>query len=334
MSDARTRADVDAEATRWVVRMHSDQVTLEDERAFSAWLAENEENRAAYERLGALWAGVGRLREDPERVAALAALREGEPEQPDRRRLIAASLAGGLILAGGGSWLGWRALYGAETYETALGEQRRLSFADGTQVTLNTESRLRVRFDESERHIWLDRGQAFFQVARDPSRPFRVFVGDDEVRALGTAFEVRRDGNRARVTLEEGVVALYRNADRRPVADAPAVRAAAILRPGQQAVVDTAPRVRLAAVDTRRTAAWRFGRMDLESEPLAEAVAEINRYNARQIVLADPSLEAMPINGVFQTGRPEAFVEALTIGFPVEIRAEDDRTIQLVRRRQ
>lgn len=326
---SRSQSDIEEEAGRWVVRMHSDQVTSEDERLFAAWLAEDVANGAAYDRQNKLWAGVGALRHSPSAVAALSDLREEtpRPERPSRRGLLAASLAGGAIVAGGG-WLGYQALFGTQAYATEIGEQRRIVLDDGSAVTLNTNSALRVRFTKDERRLWLDRGQAFFAVAHDAERTFRVFVGEDEVRAVGTAFEIRREGVQARVTVEDGAVALYRAAEIETLRAQPA----AVVEASQQLVVTPAEEIRIAVVDTRRVAAWRFGQMVLESDPLSSAVAEINRYNARQIVIADPSLNDMAINGVFQTGRPEAFVEALTAAFPVSVQREDESAIYLQRR--
>jgi transmembrane sensor len=184
-----------------------------------------------------------------------------------------------------------------------------------------------VQIDDAERRILLDRGQAFFNVAHDPSRPFRVFVGSEEVRALGTAFEVRRVGNRMRVILEEGVVALYRG-------EASTVLHAEttpdlVLQPGQAAELTPAQIVQVDAVDLRRAGAWRYGQMIFDAEPLAAAVAEINRYHRRKIVLNDPALGDIAISGVFQTGRPEAFADVLTQAFPVEIAHQDEREIRL-----
>lgn len=329
---AHAQSEIEEEAGRWVVRMHSDQVTSEDERLFAAWLAESEAHGRAYDQQNALWRGVGSLRHSPMATAAFADLREEtpEPRQTSRRGLLAASLAGGIIAAGGGGWLGYQVFFGTEAYATEIGEQRRVILKDGSAVTLNTDTALRLRFDDSERRLWLDRGQAFFAVAHDEQRPFRVFVGDDEVRATGTAFDVRRDGQAARVTVEDGSVAIYRDAQIEMVH---AVRPTAVVEANQQLVVAPAERLEISTVDTRRTGAWRFGQMVLDSDALSGAVAEINRYNARKIVIADSSLEGMPINGVFQTGRPEAFVEALTAAFPVEVQREDDSAIYLQRRR-
>lgn len=322
------------EAAAWFARMHSDQVTSEDELAFMEWLDADPKHREAYEEAAGMWAEIGALRAEPGMRKLLQHLSpKVTAARPDRRGLLKWGGAGVTAAAIAGL-VGWRFLFAAETYATGFGEQRRVALGDGSTLTLNTETTVRVSLGEAERRIWLDRGQAHFIVAPDPNRPFRVFVGNEEVRALGTRFEVRREGARMKVTLEEGSVAIFREGQAEQLsAPLPASHAEAVLTPGQQATV-AAEEIQIAAVDTQRVLAWRFGQMSLDSEPLSEAIAEINRYNTRQIVLDDPRLGRMPISGLFQTGSPEAFVDAVSRLLPVEIASEDERSIRLREARQ
>lgn len=319
------------DAAAWVVRMHSDQVTGADEAAFAAWLAADPAHRLAYDNLAATWQGAGQaMRDDADlrdRLNALRAEQAPAPSRPARRAFVAAAVAALAVAAGVGTWGTLQLAFGPQVYETAFGEQRRIVLDDGSVVVLNTQSRLKADFAQTERRLWLDKGQAHFTVAKDARRPFRVFAGDEEVRALGTQFEVRRDGPRVRVTLEEGVVALYRNSAAASLAAA--TKPEAVLKPGEQALAAPETKLTVIPVDAARTVAWRFGRMILDAQPLGEAIAEINRYNTRRIVLVDRRLAALPISGVFQTGRPEAFVEALTKAFPVKVVRETSRTIEL-----
>jgi transmembrane sensor len=326
----RGQSRADEAAMQWVVRMHSDQRTAEDEAAFVAWLALDQANRDAYDEQIALWASVSSLRHDSATLASIKSLRRDV--DMERRGLLTASAASvaGVMAVGGAGWGLWN-LLAPEAYATAIGEQRRIVLADGSAVTLNTNSVLRVRFDGAQRRTWLDRGQAFFDVAKDPARPFRVFAGADEVRAIGTAFDVRRQGQHAHVTLEEGSVAVFRDADETKPVEAEQ-QPAVVLAPNEQVIVAPAKPIEINHVDTRLTGAWRFGHMVLESETLANAIDEINRYNTRRILIADPAIEKILVNGMFQTGRPEAFVEALTKGFPVDVLSEDEHAIVLVGR--
>ena len=346
----RARPEVEREAADWVVRLHADQRTRADEQAFQAWLEADPDHARVYAEHAALWAGVEALAEDDEARAILM------PSRPRRRAPFLSrvdrrtALVGGLgAVAAAAAIVGPTLFAARETVQrlvTAPGQQRRVRLDDGSSVLLNTDTRLRVQLEAAERRLYLDRGQAFFQVAKDKSRPFRVFVGADEVRALGTAFEVRRIGDRARVVLEEGRVAVFRHAPPTPTAHAPYAAATplapppaqshdipiAVLNPGQQLDLAPAAVTPVRTADLRKSEAWRYGRMILDDAPLGDTVADLNRYGGPQIVLADPSLAKIRVSGVFHTGRPEAFVEAVTDAFPVKVERQTPETIVLAPR--
>lgn len=317
-----TRAYEPQDAAAWVARLGSDQRTRADDEAFAAWLAADPSHAGQYAEHAELWHGLAALGGDAE---ARAALLGGEvrplPQRPaiSRRAAIA-----GFGTAAAAS-LALFATPGLDrvrgVHRTRRGEQRQVLLADGSRLMLDTDSRIDVDFSEGERRITLEKGRAHFKVAKDAARPFRVFVGGDEVRAIGTAFDVRKDRGTARVTLEEGVVAVYRGAG----SSVGGVRApAAVLKPGEQAKLVGARPVQVAAIDLGREQAWRFGRMILDNAPLGEAVDDLNRYGGRRVVLADPALTQMKVSGVFHTRDPEAFVEAITAAFPVRL-AEESR---------
>jgi transmembrane sensor len=323
----RRRSDTTAaeplDAAAWVARLGSDQRTRADDEAFEAWLAADPAHAATYAEHAELWEGVGALAGDAE---ARAALLGGEvtalpPPRPvvSRRAVMAGfgtAAAASLAIIAAPQIDRLRGVY-----RTAKGQQRQVILADGSQLMLDTDSRIDVTFSDADRRIVLEKGRAHFKVARDAARPFRVFVGDDEVRAIGTAFDVRKDRGGTKVTLEEGAVAVYRATDRREGA----VRApSAVLKPGQQARLTPAQPVQVAAIDLSREQAWRFGRMVLDNAPLGEAVEDLNRYGGRRVVLADPALADVKVSGVFHTRDPDAFVEAITAAFPVRL-AEETR---------
>lgn len=310
------------DAAAWVARLGSDQRTRADDEAFEAWLAADPSHAAQYAEHAELWEGLAALRGDAD---ARAVLLGGEvrafPARPSMSRR-AAMVGFGTAAAASLALFATPGLDRVRgVYRTRRGQQRQVILADGSRLMLDTDSRIDVDFSDAERRIVLEKGRAHFKVAKDAARPFRVFVGADEVRAIGTAFDVRKDRGVARVTLEEGVVAVYRDAG--PRVDG--VRApSAILKPGQQARLAAAKPVQVAAVDLGREQAWRFGRMILDNAPLGEAVEDLNRYGGRRVVLTDPALADMKVSGVFHTRDPEAFVEAITAAFPVRL-AEESR---------
>lgn len=247
-----TRRDgaIDEVAAEWVVRLGSDQRTHADEEAFRAWLEQNPAHAQAYADCAALWHAVGELVSTSEAHTTLKSLRTPAPARRrfNRRMVVFSGVGTALAVAAG--FIGPLVVNGASTMQTAVGEQRRVQLADGSDVFLNTDTKLRVKLMATQRLIVLDRGQAFFEVAKDINRPFRVFAGRTEVRALGTAFEVRRIGDGIQVTLEEGKVAIYRGEDGAELlgASPPTVTSPdrflsrgtseqlAVLTPGEQAV--------------------------------------------------------------------------------------------------
>jgi transmembrane sensor len=328
-------------AAQWAARLGSDQCTRADEEAARSWINKDPAHARAYAQYMGLWDAVGDLVATDEAHQILKPLRSPVlvRRKISRRILLSGGLAAALAVATAVVAPLW--LHGAGTLMTAPGEQRRVQLPDGTGVLLNTNTQLRVKFVDAERAVMLDRGQALFEVAKDKKRPFRVFVGSDEVRALGTAFEVRRIGNGVQVTLEEGRVAIYHSdsAPSQPQALPPVTSGTsvvvgsstpvAILAPGEQAVVQRGDVVLVHTVDLKKTQAWRYGRMILDDVLLGDAVADLNRYGGVQIVLADPKLAAIRVSGVFHTGRPEDFAESIVAAFPVDIARQDDSAIVL-----
>jgi transmembrane sensor len=328
------------EAYAWVVRLDSDQRTQQDEARFDQWLDEDPANGSRFEEALSFWDDLGGLKHSEEARVALGDLYDASPVQdlePERHVSRRAMMGGGLALAA--TLAAVLAIPKALTsgpvfYETIKGEQRRISLADGSTVMLDTATKISVDLKSGERLIRLEQGQAFFDVASDPTRPFRVFAGTDEIRALGTAFEVRFEGGRARVILEEGKVAIFRGGAGKPVqaksSDPMGAKAAdVVLEPGQEIRIASATLTqptsepKVVPVDLSRTNAWRDGEMVFDDVPLPTAVAEVNRYGGKTIVLGDPSLVSLRISGTFHTNRPEAFVEGVTAALPVRLQRSD-----------
>jgi transmembrane sensor len=210
--------DPDSAAATWFARLQGDAVLVEDRRAFERWLAADVRHAEAWRDYQGIWNSLSQLEADP----ALAALRadalgagDASRSRPSRRGLLAA--AGVVAMVGTGAAVGWRLMPKAAsspasgpaadpTFTTAVGELSTFHLADGSVVTLSTDSAVKVNPWDRERRLTLLRGQAFFKVAKDAARPFVVAVGDKLVTAVGTAFDVRLDPGRLSVTLLEGRV--------------------------------------------------------------------------------------------------------------------------------
>jgi transmembrane sensor len=198
---------------------------------------------------------------------------------------------------------------------TAIGEQRTLTLQDGTRVYLNTNSRAVVHFDRQARRVVLEKGEALFEVAENPTRPFIVSAGDRQVRALGTAFIVRREPAELAVTLVEGKVSVAPSSGGSTLHSEPVTAAAATevltLNPGQRVTFATGHAPQLDRPPMERVSAWRRGQVSLDNTTLADAIVEMNRYNRIQLVVHDPQVALIRISGVFRAGDTENFVQAL-----------------------
>jgi transmembrane sensor len=252
-----------------------------------------------------------------------------------RRRLRLATAAGAVALLAVG--LGLSPFVGAarraDPGRVAVSVPSRQVLPDGTEVQLRGDAMLTVDFSGALRRVNLSRGEAYFQVAKDPARPFVVGALGIEVRAVGTAFSVQLGAAQVEVLVTEGRVA---------VAEAPANVAAADLPRAGPAYVDAgqlavvaagAPQViNLPAAQSADRLAWRIPRIEFTATPLAEAIARLNRLSAVQLSLGDDSLANLRISGVVRTDNGEALVRLLVANYEVDARFVTERTVVLHRR--
>lgn len=344
---------LDETAAGWVVRMDSAAWSEADEVALQAWLATDPRHRGALLQAQALWASFGDDQGEgfDSRPASFAPGegRGSAPASPEeegealgaggRGDVVGAARASGVsnrtpsrrwILGGAGAAIAasvtgaFMLLRGAR-YATAVGEIRRVPLADGSIASINTDSDVAIDLATSERRVQLSKGEAWFQVAKDPARPFTVEAGRVRARAIGTAFSVRRRDDGADILVTEGVVEAWADG-----AEGNRIRLAA----GESAFVADNAAIRPAVVQpgaVDRALAWRSGKIDLASTSLSAAAAEFNRYNARQIEIADPALGAEQLDGVFGANDPETFAIAVREGLSVPVDLSDPARIRIGR---
>jgi transmembrane sensor len=372
---------IECRAAEWSDALREGGNDPELRRAFERWHDADPAHAEAFTRVDgayrqALAAGNSRQMVELENEV-LAAVAARDRRRGRRYALSAAAVAGlvAVVVTGfaatGGSWqelqyLRDRALHalaGETLYRTGVGERLAVVLEDGSELTLNTDSRAVIDYGEAARSVILARGQALFEVAHDKTRPFEVRAGGRKITALGTAFDVRLSKARLEVTLIEGRVKVEEDAagamneerqaaegEQRPAREDNGVLPGTshvshltshVLKPGQQLIVATAgpalpsappaePVIRQA--DVRRTASWRNGQVIFENDPLAEAVEEINRYGGRRVVLADQDLADLRVSGIFNIGNTTIFVETLTRYFPLYVAAADQNRIVLAER--
>jgi len=340
MTDAQ-RIDVDA--SDWAVRLHSGQLSEMQRDELTRWLEADSRHRGALLRAQVVW-------EDLDRLAALATGTQLGGEPPSIRRvavstgevpapptLIAVQTASGLskritlgfAVAAGLVMVVGVLLYfrlGAQSYSTPLGRTDRVRLEDGSEVTLNTDTRIRVQLRNPERRIELDNGEALFKVAKDPERPFIVHVGTLSVRAIGTTFAVRRGASRTDIMVTEGVVELTDQSEA-------AVPPPQLILANQRATVVESRNVAIQKYTPEtmeNQLAWADAVVRFTGEPLATAIAELNRHNRIQIVVDDPVLAARPVAGTFKLTDPTNFAATIAIALGVQ-QARQDETIHLHR---
>ena len=188
-------------------------------------------------------------------------------------------------------------------FQTQVGEQRSVQLEDGSVINLNTQSELEVRLSEASRDVRLLAGEALFKVAHDPTRPFRVTVDGATIQAVGTQFNVYRQGNRTIVAVVEGRV---------QVTDRHSRVALTKLVAGQEVHVDNDGRVSdIAPVDVVRVTAWRQRRLSFQSETLADIAAQFNRYNREPRLFVEHSVGGRRFSGNFDADDVESFVTFL-----------------------
>jgi len=331
------------EAGAWCVKLANGALEPDDQAQFHEWLDRDPENRRALEDAVGAWRAVGDTSLSPELLALRRDALEGfeaanrarwgaSPRRkplPWRAALIAAAI---VLTLGGGALFAF--LQRPADYRTGVGERRVIVLTDGSKVSLDAATEVRVRYDHLARRLWLDHGRAKFDVARDASRPFTVTAADKVVRATGTAFSVELVQGQVQVVLYEGRVAVLEDQGTagkatRPVplqaragaASTPVEAADAVFTPGHELIVP----VRLAsaevvAIDPVRSLAWEGGQLVFNREPLATAVDRINRYTDQKISIGDARAGQVKIDGVFKAGDTEAFIEGITEVFPVRVR--------------
>jgi transmembrane sensor len=216
-----------------------------------------------------------------------------------------------------------------DRYATPVGGMSAVPLKDGSKVTLNTGSRIRVDLTRKERRIDLAAGEAFFDVAKDPSRPFIVRAGGKRIVAVGTQFSVRNDGGSVQVVVTEGVVrledadAVLPNATKRVPDAGVMLTAGAIARTTAGNIV-----IQPASLSqAEELLSWRTGYVVFRETALADAVAEFNRYNERKIVIRDPRVAAMRLTGRYRANNFEGFVRLLQESFPIRAQNSSDEIV-------
>jgi transmembrane sensor len=316
-------SSVTDEAAAWFARQRSGPLLEADAAEFAAWLKAEPAHTAAWASYQRLWGHLGTVRDDPKMLAIREQARRSAARGRDWRRIqrVGSGIAASVLLAA----TGWWSIRIAQTElsrtrlstvhrdaSTDIGERSLLVLADGSKVTLNTASAVHADYDFHERRVTLVRGEAFFDVAKEPSRPFVVSAGSRQVIAVGTAFDVRLQDREVKVTLVEGKVRVLRINDPTAGATAHVERVPPVmLQPGSTLVGRDEGADQLEQLDTARATSWRSGNLVFDGERLADVVAEMNRYSRQKLVIGNPALAERKVSGVFEPAGGAGFANAL-----------------------
>lgn len=341
---------IEDEAARWFWRKDQGVWTDADQAALQAWLDASTSHRISFLRMNAAWKVAARMQalgagvapgtvppvgewgndKFPTGQAELESSAAPAVNQPPVRarsfragstvKAAAAMLVMGALAALTYGVFAWR----GAGYETAVGGLSVVPLQEGSRITLNTDTRVRVTLTDRERRIVLSRGEAYFEVAKDAARPFVVQVAGRRVVAVGTKFSVWNEADQVRVVVTEGRVKLEQDDAAAPTTllDAGAVARA------------TAATVQVSEKTTQQAEdilSWRNGYLKFDATPLAAAVAEFNRYNEQQIEIGDATLAQLQVGGNFRPGNTAGFLQFVQTAFPVRVTAENKHIVLLRR---
>lgn len=312
---------IEARAADWIAERDRAGSAWPAERqaALEAWINATTAHRVAWLRLEQAWRRADRLRAlQPAPSPELARVRPArwwkQPQQ--QRRAVGGALAGLCLLALVAVTIGIAPLRGtdAQSYATERGQREAVALTDGSRLTLNTATRLRAAVTPKQREVWLEQGEAFFDIAHDPSRPFVVHAGRQTVTVLGTKFSLLREGDRLRVAVLEGRVQVQAEQSR-----------PAVLVRDETAVADASNVLVSKQTSQQVNAAlsWLQGKLVFDQVSLAEAASQFNRYNRKQLVITDAAAAKIGIGGVFDANNAEAFARLLHVGFGLQVQISE-----------
>jgi len=321
-------------AADWLVRLQSTDVSIEDTLAWQAWLNENPTNAQAFARIEEI-SQVLRDVPAPSAVSARQFARDRydasvpikDWDQPDVRRpwtaiAVAATFAI-LTLA----FLFWKTPPAANTFSTAIGENRTVALSDGSTIALAADTYITVALSEKERNIELTKGEALFTVAKDAARPFKVHAGDATIVAVGTAFNVERDSDRAVVSVTEGRVVVEPVSHFLPVSVLhefkPKLRSVHLVA-GQQTTAGSAGIEEPTKMENPATD-WQTGHLAFHLQPLRYVLEDVNRYAQKPIVSASDDVGALVITGTVERENIAGWVKSLERAFDLQATEEADQ---------
>ncbi len=289
------------QAANWLTRLHDEDVSESERQAFNAWCQADPRHAVAIERMRALWGSFDTLPAQPARVALNRAF------APRPARGVQAMAVLGLVLCG---WLGLEQLpVWMADQRTGVGERLQIALADGSQLQLNSNSAVDVRFDGHQRVVELLQGELWVDVAKDARRPFVVRTDQGTATALGTRYLVKRapDGTTV-VTVIESTVAVKGDTNE-------GVKVMA----GQRSILDHGRAEPPQAIDDTDPDAWTRGLLKVNDQPLSDVLQTLASYRHGLVRFDPQALRGLRVSGVFRLDDTAAALAALADNLPIQV---------------
>jgi transmembrane sensor len=310
-------------AADWWVRLRAPDAEGETIEQWLAWTGEDQRHLEAFERVNQLASQLGSL-DNVTRQGLIKAF--GRAAAPKPRWIPLAAAASFAVVMLGGAYITWTLFnrVNIEVYHSAVAQNRDITLPDGTQVALGAASTMTTHFSRGRRQVDLASGEAFFTVVHDNSRPFVVGAGDVSVRDIGTAFDVRRTGDRVTIAVTQGHIEVS-NISQKPGADQPGTLEASA---GQLVSYDPNTSVMtLGSISPEQATGWQDHRLEFIDEPLSVVIANLNRYSPHPVQIADADLDKLRYTGLISTDAVDSWLGALPQLYPLRVSTNGDQVI-------
>ncbi|OAI00173.1 hypothetical protein A1353_19730 [Methylomonas methanica] len=295
------------QAATWFVELQSEYCNDQRRQAFAQWLLQNPAHQQAYDDIASLWGNLDKLKS--REVTGLNAARSARPRIRRNGKILTGSLLLATLLTG--AWLDFQSP--GTAYQTGIGELQTVQLADGSQLQLNTDTKLSVRLSWWRREIELRQGEAMFNVAHQAWRPFTVRTGSLQIEDIGTVFNVRHDNHGTAVSVLEGEVALHAGnswfGENLPAGFSRKIDPSGHWQNSEK-------------TNSEQVAAWLNGHLLFDHTPLTEVVAELERYHAVRFAFADPALAKQTLSGSFNSADLKPFLQALEKVLPIRVQRQ------------
>ncbi|WP_342806412.1 FecR domain-containing protein [Alteromonas sp. M12] len=316
---------INKQASEYVVRLYSGELTSKEEERIISWCEENDAHQTAFDQALALWDASVEL-------SPHVGWRQKLEKRFYSMRYLAASIFVFMfcfMLFTKNTHIDTSPQNQLpSTYRTAIGEISSVGLADGSTISLNTNTQIKVEFNEEQRELWLQTGEAFFDIAKDPSRPFLIHTGTKTVRVVGTKFNIKLSQAGFDIAVAEGVVAVEESASS---TDKQAEKSQQVfLEAGAIASFNDSNAIiaKKNEVTVEKAQSWRTGYLRFDDERLEKVIASFNRYRSKKIEI-DQKLANLRISGVFKLSDGDAILTALEATLPIEAQIEKERIILL-----